>query len=351
MPTQEYEIRAFDLRAATANEYAHYNAFLNLMRAEILPEDPPVSCYEDTDRCRTMPDFIHEGDWGIWDRAGSRMIAFAACAAEYSGDNMHAAELFLQVLPEFRRQGLGRELLRRVVAYARDHQRRLLIAGSNERVPAGAAFLQRIGARKGLAAVENQLCLADVDRGLLARWMERGVELSKEFDLGLWDGPIPQERLDGMSALIQQLINDAPRDALELEDSTHVASTFSAFEAWTFAGGRRRWLFYAIHRRDDHLAGMTEVVWSPDRPQIIEQWGTGVWSDYRRRGLGRWLTAAMITKILREMPAARVIRTGNANSNAPMLHINNELGYKPFISRPAWQVETATVAKYLAGAV
>ncbi len=74
-----------------------------------------------------------------------------------------------------------------------------------------------------------------------------------------------------------------------------------------------------------------------------------MWPDYRKRGLSRWLKAAMLTKILRELPEARVIRTGNANSNVPMLKINNELGFKPFISRPAWQVETETVEKYLAG--
>jgi GNAT superfamily N-acetyltransferase len=108
---------------------------------------------------------------------------------------------------------------------------------------------------------------------------------------------------------------------------------------------------YAIHRPDDRVAGMTEVAWSPARPGIVEQWGTGVWPAYRNRGLGRWLKAAMLTKILRELPEARLIRTGNANSNAPMLKINHELGFKPFMSRPDWQVETQTVEKYLAGSL
>ncbi len=48
-----------------------------------------------------------------------------------------------------------------------------------------------------------------------------------------------------------------------------------------------------------------------------------------------------------ELPQAEVIRTGNASSNAPMLKINRELGFKPFSSRPIWQVETETAAKYL----
>jgi mycothiol synthase len=348
VPLQDYDIRPLDLRAASDHEYACFNAFENILRAEVLPDDPPIPCSEETERNQAMPGFIKEGAWAAWDRSGKRIVAFAAIDADYSGDNQHVADFTVQVLPDYRRQGFGRELLRRMPPYAQSHNRRLLIASSNERVAASAEFLARIGARKGLEGGENQLCLADVDRELLARWMDQAAELSNEFYLGLWEGPVPEERLAGMITLVQQLINDAPHDSLELEDCTHIANTYRPFEAWEFAGGRRRWMMYAIHRPDDRVAGMTEVAWSPNRPGIVEQWGTGVWPDYRNRGLGRWLKAAMLTKILREMPEARVIRTGNANSNAPMLKINNELGFKPFISRPAWQVETETVEKYLA---
>lgn len=351
MHPPDFDIRPLDLRAASDHESACFNAFENVLRAEVLPDDPPIPCSEETERNRAMPGFIKEGAWAVWDGGERRLIAFAAVDADYSGDNQHVADFTIQVLPDFRCRGFARELLRRIAPYARGHGRRLLIASSNDRVPASAVFLAHIGARKGLEGGENQLCLADVDRGLLARWMDRSAELSQEFYLGIWEGPVPEERLPGMIALVQQLINDSPHDALELEDSTHVANTYRPFEAWEFAGGRRRWMMYAIHRPDDRVAGMTEVTWSPNRPGLVEQWGTGVWPDYRNRGLGRWLKAAMLTRILRELPGARVIRTGNASSNGPMLKINSRLGFKPFISRPAWQVETETVEKYLAGSL
>ncbi len=335
------------MRAASGHEYACYNAFQNIMRAEVVPEDPPIPCEEEAERYKAMPAFITEGAWAVWDEPHERMLAFVAADAEYSGDNMHAADFSIQVLPHLRRRGIGRALLRRVVAFAHEHKRRLLMCWSYERVPAGAEFLRRTGARKGLEGAERQLRLADVDRSLLERWVQKGEGLSGEFQLELWEGPVPQDHLAGMTAMLQAWVNDEPRDSLELEDSTHLADTYRGYEAWTLAGGRRRWLLVAIHRPDERLVGMTEVVWNPARPQILEQWGTGVQPDYRCRGLGRWLKATMLEKILREMPEARVIRTGNANSNAPMLKINNELGFKPFISRPAWQVETGTVERYL----
>jgi mycothiol synthase len=351
VPVQDYDIRPLDVRAASDHEYACINAFENILRAEVLPDDPPIPCDEDTARLKAMPDFIRHSAWAVWDHLGASILASAWAEADRSGDNPHVCDFIVQVLPEIRRQGLGRELLRRVVAFARNHERRLLFGYSNERVPAGGEFLARIGARKGLEAGENQLCLADLDRTLVARWMDQAAKLSDEFSLGLWDGPVPESRLAGMIALVQQLINDAPHDALDIQDSTHISDTYRPFETWEIAGGRRRWLMYAIQRAEDRVVGMTDVTWSPSRPAIIEQGGTGVWPSCRNRGLGRWLKAAMLTRILGELPEARVIRTGNANSNAAMLKINWELGFKPFISRPIWQVETETVEKYLAGSL
>ena len=95
------------------------------------------------------------------------------------------------------------------------------------------------------------------------------------------------------------------------------------------------------------LAGFTEVVWNPYRPDILQQWGTGVKPTFRGLGLGRWLKAAMLEQVLRERPSVRVIRTGNATSNGPMLKINFDMGFKPYKAFQVWEVETEQVARVL----
>jgi len=52
--------------------------------------------------------------------------------------------------------------------------------------------------------------------------------------------------------------------------------------------------------------------------------------------------------VLRERPEVRIIRTGNAHSNAPMLRINEQLGFKPYRSSFTWQVSVERAAEYLA---
>ncbi len=348
MNTRDLEICELDIRAARDEEYSALNAFENIMRAEVIPDDPPMPCEEEMGRWQGMPDFIAEGFWVAWEHGRRRMAGYVNAEADYSGDNVHLADFAVEVLPEYRRQGLATSLLPHVVRFAQKHERRLLLASSNDRVPAGGAFLEHIGARKGMEAGENQVRIEDIDRALIDHWLKQAVPLHSEFDLELYSEPLPDDKVPGMITLLQELINDSPHDDIELEDTTHVSKTFRPFEAWTLAGGRQRWMLLAIHRGDNAVAGMTEVVWSPSRPAIIEQHGTGTLRLFRNRGLGRWLKAQMIMKILHDLPEARVIRTGNANSNGPMLKINWELGFKPFISRPWWQIETEALEKYVA---
>jgi hypothetical protein len=74
---------------------------------------------------------------------------------------------------------------------------------------------------------------------------------------------------------------------------------------------------------------------------------TGVFPQFRNKGLGRWLKASMLDKVLKERPQVKYVRTGNADTNASMLKINNELGFKPYTADILWQVELNKVMDYI----
>ncbi len=347
MTVQGFEIRPFNLRSATDQEYGCLNRFKNILRHEVLPDDPPVPCQEEVEQWRTLPDFLKEASWAAWDEAENRIIAHGEVLVFYTGQNEHMADFNIQVLAEHRRQGLGRQMLRQIVEFVHSHQRRLMISSSNDRVPASAAFLARLGAQQGLVLPIYQLRLAELDRPLIDRWLERSHNLLPTFDIGLWDGPYPDDQIAAIAHLIETLGKDVPRDDLEVEDWHFTPEIVRQIEHSLFSSGTKRWTVYVMHRSDRQLAGLTEVLWNPNRPTILNQELTGVLPAYRHQGVGRWLKADMITRIRRDHPEVEVIRTGNANSNAPMLKINLEMGFKPFMARAIWQVDTDTVDRYL----
>ncbi len=209
----------------------------------------------------------------------------------------------------------------------------------------GEAFMRRIGATIGLSMHSNQLLIADLDRALLERWLADGQRAGDEFELGLWIGDYPEADLPAIADLFN-VMNDQPREDLQIGDWHVTPEMLHQFESSVNGRGMLHWTIYTRQRASGELAGFTDVQWNPQRPEIINQGNTGVWPRYRNRGLGRWMKAAMLDKVLRELPSVTKVRTANAFSNGAMLKINHELGFRPYQSNYTWQVPTATAAAY-----
>lgn len=206
--------------------------------------------------------------------------------------------------------------------------------------------MTRLGAKKGLETHTNQLRIADLDRHLINRWLARGQENQAEFELGLWDGAYPQAQLQAIADL-STLTNQQPFGELEIEDMHTTPEQLRQIETNLFARGSQRWTFYLVDRATGKFAGYSETVWNPNRPEVLRQDMTGVFPQYRNKGLGRWLKAAMLDKVLKERPQVKYVRTGNADTNVAMLKINTALGFKPYMAEALWQVDLQDVLAYL----
>ena len=261
-------------------------------------------------------------------------------------ENKHLMGAEIAVLPEYRRQGLTNGLLSKVLEVAQAENRTLMIGVTNTRVPAGAAFVKKLNARTGIEAHINQLVLADLEPDLLRRWQENAKTTASDFELGLWTIPYPEEEIGAIAAMYE-VMNTEPRGDLEIEDHTVAPKDLRQDEAYFAARGVERWTLYARHQPSGELAGYTEVFWDAEEPENVRQGDTGVLPRYRGHGLGKWLKAAMLEKVLRERPQVKRVRTGNADSNAPMLAINRALGFKPYLSETVWQLGREALEAYL----
>lgn len=336
-------IRSIDLRRASDHEYAALSEFWNIMRTERVPEDPPVPLEERVAGWRAIPEREHSEAWAVWE--GEEIVAFAEVEFDAEAkENTHLVGASLAVHPTRRRQGIARALLERMSEAVVRVGRRLIVSSTSERAPSGEALMKRLGAKKALETHLNQLLIEDLDRDLLHRWIEHGP--NESFELGLWDAAYPEDQLERICRLVD-VMNTAPRGDLEMDDWKVTPDQLREWERQRAATGTVRWTIYATDRQTGEFVGYTETGWNPNRPEILGQWGTGVFPEYRGRGLGKWLKAAMLERVLRERPTVKKVRTGNADSNGPMLKINHALGFKPYIADAEWQVEVGQVLDYL----
>ena len=305
---------------------------------EIVPEDPERPLEAILQRWRATA----ANQWITRVRARDargNVVGWASVSRSLNEpDNAHVAWTELSVHPDHRRKGLGRAILAELIAASEGQHPELLFMGmSNDRVPGGGPFLEHVGAQAGLPMKTNQLALTDVDRARVAEWATLGPA---GYRLERVDNVVPAT-LVAPYIQASDAINDMPKGDLKVADWKLTEEQIRDRESWIKQVGSQWWLLVAIHEATGAGAGFTEVTYDPKQPWVIWQGGTAVTRAHRGHRLGLWMKAVMLERIARELPAATYIRTGNANTNAQMLGINTDLGFKLAWQSTLWQLPIA----------
>jgi GNAT superfamily N-acetyltransferase len=216
-------------------------------------------------------------------------------------------------------------------------------------VPAGEAFARRIGAGLGQVVIENRLDLRAVDRDLLRSWVEAGPTRAPGYHLEFVRGSAPDRLMPGVLAMLEMVINTAPRDDLHVGDRAVTPERLKEEERAAAAAGLERWACYAVNDATGDFVGLTDIVVNSAAPERVHVGNTAVEPAHRGRALGKWLKAAMTQKALDELPPAHWLVTSNATSNEAMLSINRQLGFRASAQVKTWQVSTDRARAYLSG--
>lgn len=326
--------------AVLVERTAHSNRLL----LEELPDDPPLIPEDSIKRMRSLPPNLRVHFWLLWYQ--NRIAGQAYLDWEELESNKHLAFVDVTLEPELRQRGIGSEMLALAVDRALGSGKSIMRAESTARLPAGRFFLEALGFRPGLAAHINQLDLKLLDRGQMERWLAVGQDQAGDYRIETWRGPVPDPELVEFARVVN-VMNSEPRGDLDVEDTLSTPEMIRDEEAFLFANGSRRLISVARHLPSAALVGFTALSWNPKRAAVVWQHGTGVDDSHRNRGLGRWLKAANMVALLSANAAARFVRTGNADSNAPMLAINRRMGFAPLTAEIAWQGEALKLAAVL----
>jgi len=282
---------------------------------------------------RNLPSQFRDHAW-LAATINGTAVAASYCWSNAAGDP-HVMECDVLVSSDRRREGIGSRLLAEICEETHQQGRSLLTWSTFDAVPAGAAFSRRLGARVARVNRTSELRLAGVDWLMIEGWVQAGRARERGYRLEMVDGPSP-EHLRTDAATFHRIMQTAPRDDLDVGDVFLDADHIAELDHALVEAGRMRWT--ALVRDSTGVCvGGTEVTFEPGEPTVVLQQNTGIDPAHRGLGLAKWAKAAMLDRIRHERPEAERIRTDNAFSNAPMLAINDILGFKVIRARTEWQ--------------
>jgi GNAT superfamily N-acetyltransferase len=337
MADESYRVTTHDAAAFTDDEISLETALFNTIEAEVWPEDPVTPVADAIAEARAIPARVQRTAFRVWGEDGSLVGSAQVSVDLEHDDNPDVLGCPIFVRHDHRRRGIGTALLREVCTFARTAGRQRLVGQTFSRIPAGDDFAERVGATRKAESHTNHLPTDEVDRELMQAWVRDGPNRAPGYELVAWDETIPNEHLSAFVDLML-VMNEAPRDDLDVNDFTLTPSEWREVEERAAAIGQVRWFLVARRISDGALAGLHDLAWVPAFPQVMFVGSTGVRLEHRGHALGKWMKAAMTLRVLDEKPEVTDIRTGNADSNDAMLGINRQMGYRPAFGVTTWEL-------------
>jgi GNAT superfamily N-acetyltransferase len=256
-------------------------------------------------------------------------IIFDSETAPNYEENKHIANFYVYVTKNYRRKGLGKLLFKFILDKTDELGKNVI--QSNTSLDTGKAFYERLGGKIVLHYAENRLYLKDVNWELMEKWRDEGVKLSEREKIILETyEKIPENIIQEFVDLYTETMNEQPYEGYAGRPKINVESR--RIEEENRQKLNSRMITMITKESNNSVSGVTEVLFNPIIPHKIEQHLTGVKNEYRGRGLGKWLKANMIMQIREEFPNVEYVSTGNMDANAPMLSINERMGFKRFQS-------------------
>lgn len=332
-PPDKVRIHRVGFRDGTDDELSALHAVEAPVAAECgssrMPQ--PISSY--ISFARNLPSQFDDHAW-LAEASDGTPIAAGFCWSSAAGDPS-LMECDVLVRGDHRRQGLGSCLLAEIRDETLRDGRSLLTWSTFEAVPAGEAFALRVHARRGRVNRRSELVLADVDWPMVDSWDAAAPARRIGYRLDFVEGGFPDYLRDD-AVLFHHIMQTAPRDDLDVGDLTTDSGFVAELDRALAESGQMRW---TILVRDPAgvCVGGTEVTFEPADPAVASQQSTGIDPAHRGLGLAKWAKAAMLKRIRDQRPGTLRIRTENAFSNAPMLAVNDALGFRRVSTRTEWQ--------------
>ncbi|HKU31816.1 GNAT family N-acetyltransferase [Arthrobacter sp. NyZ413] len=281
-------------------------------------------------------------------------------------DNMDLAEFTLDILPDFQRRGIGKQLLEAAEHFARSEGRSIVLVDTNhpasslrgnadEQLVPGSGlgfvplasrevdFAMRMGYT--LQHIEQfSSCILPLDSKLVAELeLEAEDTNAGRYSLHHWTDRCPEQWLEAVAALenaageLATEGGEAPAGAQE--ELVFDAGVLRQAEDAAVAQGRRTVVTAVEHVASGRIVGLTTIGVLAQRQDVVFQDDTIVLQEHRGNKLGLLIKVANMQRLSEQFPDARVIYTWNAPENRYLLTVNRQLGFTTAGVTGLWQKE------------
>lgn len=237
-------------------------------------------------------------------------------------DNVSTAVAEVAIAPEHRRQGYGSAVLDVLLDIARADGRGTVVVETlrptSDPTGPGREFALARGFFPDTTVAQRELALP----------VEVAPAQPRDgYRLATWRGAPPPEWLDQYARLRRLMNSEAPAGEVRFEEEYWDAERLGhEAESWA-KQGRIAQVVVAI-APDGELAGHTQLVFPSGQGDEVFQWDTLVLPAHRGHGLGLAVKQQAMVESADLLVGRRRIVTWNDASNAPMIAVNEVLGYR-----------------------
>jgi GNAT superfamily N-acetyltransferase len=264
-------------------------------------------------------------------------------------DNRHGATLDIRVAPTYRRRGVGSLILA-------EAERGLAAAAAAAAAAAGRSVVSALvevplaavatdpsspfARRSGFVATQTgnrRTLVLPLAPGRLARLRSEVDRAAGGYVVHTFRAPWPGEYLDDQYELKRRMSTDEPSGDDRREEQVWDAARIEESEACMAAQGKARVVAVAQHVGSGRLVAFSELALPQDHPSEAWQLSTLVLREHRGHRLGLAVKLATLESLGASLPAVTLVVTGNAQENAPMIAVNEMLGFEVVANGTFWQ--------------
>jgi RimJ/RimL family protein N-acetyltransferase len=341
--------RKFDILNTPRDDWNKIHAYRRQYHLEDTPEDPIMldQAWEENIKGRVINLGMEVYTYGIIDN--NKLIGtlffgyFTEGSPSYVG-NEKLVMFEIELLKKYRRNGVGTSALKLIAETCEENGKTILMCNSH--VPDTRKFFDAIGAKIAQTQIENRLKFAELNWNMINNWIEEGEEKNPDTKIIIVEGKIPDELIEEFAKVYTESANLQPRDGISMGDMVITVDELRKTEKSDELAGIKQINIITIEK-DSSISGFTGLKILPGREKLLSQGLTGVPTRYRGRKLGKWVKAKILSYVNETYPNSEAIITGNAESNEPMLYINNKLGFTKYKELLTIQISLDQLKVYL----